>query len=124
MKTKITPVNYIDDLEKIMRDEKCETIGIENMSVTYIQPADTCSSSDEIQTITITSQCAESCGIKEAENQEGFYFDITIPEGQHWSVEDGNSLKALIEDFKRRLYLVSDIETIKGINDLQGSNQG
>ena len=122
MNIKILPVNYIDDLEKIMQNEKCEAIGIEKMSITYIQPADTCSPSDEIQTITITSQCAESCGIKEAENQEGCYFDITIPEGQHWSVDDGESLKALIDDFKRRLYLVSDIGTIKEINDLQGSN--
>jgi hypothetical protein len=104
MKTKVTPVNYIDDLEKIMHEEKCGDIGIDSMSITYIQPADTCSSSNEIQTITITTQCAESCGIEEAENQEGFYFDITIPEGQHWSVGDGDSLKVLIDDFKKRLY--------------------
>ena len=104
MKTKFTPVNYIDDLEKIMHDEECEAVGIERMSITYIQPADTCSSSDETQTITITTRCGESCGIEGAEMQEGCYFDITIPEGQHWSVDDGNSLKALIDDFKKRLY--------------------
>lgn len=108
MKTKVTPVNYIDDLERIMQDEKCDAIGIEQMSITYIQPADTCSSSDEIQTLTITTQCGDSCGIEEAEKQEGFYFDITIPEGQHWSVEDGDSLKALIEDFKKRLYMTTE----------------
>lgn len=105
MKTKITPVNYIEDLEKIMREEKCDAIGIESMSITYIQPADTCSSSDEIQTLTITTQCGESCGIEEAEKQEGCYFNITIPEGQHWSVGNGDSLKALVEDFKKRLYM-------------------
>ena len=108
MKTKVTPVNYIDDLEKIMQDEKCEAVGIEQMSITYTQPADTCSSSDEVQTITITTQCGASCGIEEAEKQEGFYFDITIPQGQHWSVEDGDSLKALIEDFKKRLYMTTE----------------
>ena len=108
MKTKVTPVIYIDDLERIMQDEKCDAIGIEQMSITYIQPADTCSSSDEIQTLTITTQCGDSCGIEEAEKQEGFYFDITIPEGQHWSVEDGDSLKALIEDFKKRLYMTTE----------------
>jgi hypothetical protein len=107
MKTKVTPVNYIEDLEKIMQDEKCDAVGIDKMSITYIQPADTCCSSDEIQTITITTQCGDCCGIKEAEKQEGCYFDITIPEGQHWSVEDGDSLKALIEDFKKRLYQVN-----------------
>ena len=107
MKTKVTPVNYIDDLEKIMMDEKMSAIGIEKMSITYIQPADTCSSSDEIQTITITT-CGDACGIEEAEKKEGCYFDITIPEGQHWSVDDGDSLKTLIDDFKKRLYIVNE----------------
>lgn len=110
MKIKFTPVNYIDDLEKIMQEEECEAIGIEQMSITYIQPADTCGSSDDIQTITITTQCGESCGIEEAEKKEGYYFDITIPEGQHWSVSDGNSLKALIDDFKKRLYMTTIIK--------------
>ena len=107
MKTKVTPVNYIGDLEGIMQDEKCEAVGIDKMSITYIQPADTWSSSDEIQTITITSQCADCCGTEEAEKQEGFYFDITIPEG-HWSVNNGDSLKTLIDDFKKRLYMIND----------------
>lgn len=107
MKTKVTPVNYIEDLEKIMQEEKVNAVGVEQMSITYIQPADTCSSSDEIQTLTITTQCGESCGIKEAEKQEGCYFNITIPEGQHWSVDDGDSLKALIDDFKKRLYQIN-----------------
>ena len=104
MKTKVTPVNYIDDLEKINRDENVNAVGIEKMSITYTQPADTCSDSDEIQNITITTQCGDCCGIKEAEKKEGCYFDISIPEGQHWSVDDGDSLKALIDDFKKRLY--------------------
>lgn len=105
MKTKILPVNYTDDLEKIMMDEKCNAIGIDSMSITYTQSADTCSSSDDIQYITITTQCGDSCGIEEAENKNGFYFDISIPDGQHWSVDDGDSLEALIDDFKERLYL-------------------
>jgi len=104
MKTKVLSVNYLDDLEKITRKENVNAVGIEKMSITYIQPADTCSDSDEVQTITITTQFGEACGIEEAEKKESFYFDITIPEGQHWSVDDGDSLKALIEDFKERLY--------------------
>lgn len=32
---KIVPYNYLDDLEKE------EAVGIESMSITYIQPADT-----------------------------------------------------------------------------------
>ena len=107
MKTKIFPLNFTDDLEKIMMDENVNAIGIEKMSITYTQPADTCSSSDDIQMLTITTQSADSCGIEEAQKKEGFYFDISIPEG-HWSVEDGDSLKALIEDFKKRLYLTSE----------------
>ena len=110
MKTKVTPVNYVDDLEKMMREENCNMVGIDKMSVTYIQPADTCSSSDEIQTITITTQCGDCCGVEDAEKQQGCYFDITIPEGQHWSVDDGDSLKALIDDFKKRLYQTNTIE--------------
>ena len=109
MKTKVTPVNYTDDLDKIMQEEKCNAVGIEQMSITYIQPADTCSSSGEIQTITITTQCGDCCGIEDAEREEGFYFDITIPEG-HWSVDDGDSLKALIDDFKKRLYMTNTLE--------------
>lgn len=109
MKTKILPVNFTNDLEKMMQEEKCDVVGIESMSITYIQPADTCSSSDEIQCITITTQCGDSCTIEEAEKQEGFYFNITIPEGQHWSVDGGDSLKALIEDFKKRLYLTTTV---------------
>ena len=108
MKTKVTPVNYIDDLDKIMLEEKCNAIGIEKMSITYIQPADTCSDSDDIQTVTITTQCGVSCNIEEAEKQEGCYFDITIPEGTHWSVDDGDSLKTLIDDFKKRLYMTNE----------------
>lgn len=108
MKTKITPVNYTEDLDKIMQEEKCDAVGIESMSVTYIQSADTCSSSDDIQTLTITTQCGEACGIEEAEKQEGCYFNITIPKGTHWSVEDGDSLKNLIDDFKKRLYMTNE----------------
>ena len=93
-------------------DEKCNAIGIDEMSITYIQPADTCSSSDEIQTITITTQCGESCDMEEAEKLKGFYFDITISEG-HWSVNDGDSLKALIDDFKKRLYMTNILENEK-----------
>ena len=104
MKTKVIPVNYTDDLEKISREEKVNAIGIEQMSIIYTQPADTCSSSDEVQSITIITQMPESCQIIDAEKQQGFYFDITIPNGEHWSVDDGDSLKALIEDFKKRLY--------------------
>ena len=110
MKTKVLPVNFNDDLEKIMEDENCTAIGIEKMSITYTQPADTCSDNFDFQAITITSQSGECCTIEDAKKQEGFYFDITIPEG-HWSVDDGESLKALIDDFKKRLYIINEFNS-------------
>ena len=109
METLVIPANYIEDLEKKTVDEKCDVIGIEEMSVTYTQPADTCSSQDEVQHFTITTQMGEAVG----DGEEGFYFNITIPEGEHWSVDEGNSLMTLIEDFKRRLYMSSDTRNQK-----------
>lgn len=99
MKTKVYPCNYTDDLEKECSSE-ASAVGIEEMSITYVQPADTCSNSDEIQNLTITTRCGDSVGIGE----EGFYFDITIPAGEHWSIKDGEELKALVDDFNNRLY--------------------
>ena len=88
-------------MEKYSRENKCYAVGIDEMSITYIQPADTNSMSDEVQSIKITSRLACSCTLKDP---EAFYFDIEIPEGQHWSVDDGEQLKALVDDFKKRIY--------------------
>jgi len=111
MDTIVIPANFIEDLEKKAIDEKCNVVGIEEMSVTYTQPADTCSSSDKIQHFTITTQMNMAVG----NGEEGFYFNITIPKGEHWSVDEGSSLMALIDDFKKRLYMVSDTRTAKTI---------
>lgn len=100
MKVKIYPANFTDDLEKL-QDSEHSAVGIEQMSIVYTQPPDTCSGVDEVQHLTITTQCGESVSVGE----EGFYFDISIPEGEHWSVESGEELSGLIEDFKKRLYL-------------------
>ena len=108
MQTKVLPINYIDDLEKVMREEGCSAVGIEEMSITYIQPADTNSSSDEVQLLTITSRTAAGADFDSIEKQEGYYFDLSIPDGGHWSVEEGENLKALIDDFKQRLYQVNE----------------
>jgi hypothetical protein len=53
---KIVPYNFIDDLEKD------DAVGIDEMSIAYTQPADTNSSSDEFQTITLTSKLSCSLG--------------------------------------------------------------
>lgn len=63
----------------------------------YTQPADSCDNQDTVQSLTITTQMGKAVG----DGEEGFYFNISIPEGQHWSVDDGNSLKALIDDLRR-----------------------
>ena len=94
MNTKVVPVNYIDELEEAsMENRDSNYVGIEEMSITYTQPADTNSSSDEVQTLTITSRTAASAGFDNMEKQDGFYFDITISDGQHWSISEGDELK-------------------------------
>ena len=96
---KIVPYNYLDDLEKE------EAVGIESMSITYIQPADTCSDRDEEQVLKIELQSGVSYDKETFEQgKEGFYFDISLPEGGHWSVDSGEQLAALIDDFKERVY--------------------
>jgi len=109
--SKVVPYNFLDDLEKE------DAIGIDSMSITYVQPADTCSSSDEIQTITLTTQYG--CCITKQEHEEGseqFYFNVEIPEGQHWSVNSGEELAMLVNDFKERIYKRKQNEDLSGIS--------
>lgn len=102
----VLPINYTPELDNLNTQGDGKTyVGIEEISITYIQPADTCSCSDEDQTITITTRCGSCASMDSIGKQEGYYFDITIPEGQHWSVNSGEELAALIDDFKRRLYI-------------------
>ena len=103
MKLKVYPANYVDSLEEKMKDDT-QAVGIEEMSITYIQPADTNSSSDEVQFLTIKTSCACSVPVDADIENEGYYYDISIPEGQHWSVNSGEELKALVDDFEQRLY--------------------
>lgn len=95
---KIVPYNFLDDLEREV------AVGIEEISITYIQPADTCSSKDDVQTLKMTTQYG-SCYDKDEYDQgkEGFYINIEIPEG-HWSVDSSEDIVELIEDFKERIY--------------------
>lgn len=101
---KVVPYNYGLE-EEMKKNPSVNLVGIEEISITYMQEPDTNSSSDEYQHITITTRTA--CGItkEEADREEGFYFDVTIPEGEHWSVSDGDELKTLIDDFINRIYI-------------------
>lgn len=103
MISKVIPSNFTDELEEL------DAVGISEMSITYTQPADTCSPVDCVQSLKITTQYACSSTEEEANNQEAFYFDISIPDG-HWSVDDGDSLKALVDDFKKRLYMKTELK--------------
>lgn len=100
---KIVPYNFTDHLEED------DAVGIDEMSITYIQPADTNSSSEGIQAITLTSKLSCSLGRDFKEENDGFYIDVTIPEGQHWSVNSGDELKALVDDFEKRIYMVNNL---------------
>jgi hypothetical protein len=103
---KIVPVTYDEDLDSLRRaNGGVPFVGIEEMSIMYMQPADTNSERDEVQHLTITSRTACAVSMDDAIKRDGFYFDITIPEGEHWSVNEGEELAALVEDFKKRLYM-------------------
>jgi len=82
--------------------EEGKYVGIDSMSVTYTQAADTNSSSDDVQLLTIKTQTAEAPALDTVENQQGYYFDVSIQ--GHWSVEDGSEIAELVDDFKKRLY--------------------
>jgi hypothetical protein len=101
---KVVPYTY--GLDEEMREHpEINLVGIEEISITYMQEPDTNSTSDEYQHITITTRQACAPSKEDAEKEESYYFDISIPEGEHWSVNDGNELKTLVDDFISRIYV-------------------
>lgn len=122
MNVKVVPINFTEDLENLNIEAKStQYVGIEKMSITYIQPADTCSSRDEDQTLTIKTQCACCADIEEALKGEVFYYDISMPDGGHWSVEDGKELADLVEDFKKRVHI--GMEHLKELKKKESEKQ-
>ena len=106
MTTEVVPYNYgLDD--EMRENPKVNLVGIDEMSITYVQEPDTNSVSDEYQYLTVTSRQACAISKEEAEKKEGFYFDIIIPEGCHWSVNDGDDINTVIDDFKKRIYMTN-----------------
>lgn len=78
----------------------CE-IGIEKMSITYIQEDDTNhGGKDDTQTLTIETEDA-ICNREEALNKQGYYFVLKT---DRWAIEDTEDLVKVIDDFKERLY--------------------
>ena len=88
--------------------ETCE-IGIEKMSITYVQENDTNIRTEEnpVQTITIETEDA-ICGREEALNKQSYYLTIKT---DRWAIDEPEDLTILLNDFKKRLY--HNIEKLK-----------
>ena len=92
-------------------DGKVCEIGIEKMSVTYIQEDDTNHRSEdgEDQRITIETEDA-ICDRTDALNKNSYYLTIKT---DRWAIEGVEDLTMLIKDFEERLYhtmLIKDFE--------------
>ena len=89
-------------------DKTCE-IGIEKMSITYVQENDT-NNRDEYnpdQYITIETE-SNIPSREDALNKEAYYYVIKT---DRWAIENGDELSILIKDFEDRLY--HNIEELK-----------
>ena len=99
--------------------DRGDIIGIESISITYTQAADTNSSSDEIQTLTIETQTACSPTLEDALNEQSYYFNIKT---NKWSISNSDELSVLLDDFKKRLYNNHDLcEHLKEKEDGMGN---
>ena len=81
--------------------ERGEIVGIEKMSITYTQSADTNSDPNEFQELTIETDVACSPTLDDAINEESYYFNVKTDK---WSISNANDLAMLIDDFKMRIY--------------------
>ena len=82
------------------------------MSVTYVQQADTCSDPDDVQYLKVSTRCGVSPGLSDLEKRQCFYYDLSIPEGGHFSIDSAETLQAIIRDFEQRLYVATEPVTI------------
>lgn len=71
-------------------------IGIDRMSITYVQPPD-CNSDGENQYITFETESIPNS------DQGDYYFNIITEDG-HWSFDDSEELAQLAQDFISRLF--------------------
>lgn len=81
--------------------ERGEIVGIEKMSITYIQSADTNSDPDDEQYLTIETETSCAPTLNEAVNEQSFYFNVKTDK---WSINNADDLAMLIDDFKMRIY--------------------
>ncbi|MGM9685213.1 MAG: hypothetical protein ACI3YI_03175 [Bacteroidaceae bacterium] len=81
--------------------DRGEIVGIEKMSITYTQSADTNSDSDEEQYLTIETEIADAPTLDSAIKEQSFYFNVKTDK---WSINNASDLAMLIDDFKMRIY--------------------
>ena len=91
-KPKIVPTPYPEDLQ----------VGIDELSVTYIQNPDTNDDSEHYQRLTISTQGTLGDGYFP------YYINVSIPNFDdgtpgHWSLDLSEDLTPLLQDFKERL---------------------
>lgn len=83
-----------------------DEIGIDKISVTYVQNPDTNNNSEHYQLLTLTSESVP--GIEDG-NTLPYYINVSIEDFEdgtkgHWSIEpEGNELNDIISDFVQRL---------------------
>ena len=93
MEQEIIPYSLPEQLE----------IGIEKMSITYVQKDDTNHAKDAYsdQFITISTEAA-ICTRGEALRGQGYYLVLKT---NRWAIEDEKDIDMLVKDFKKRLML-------------------
>lgn len=98
IKKEIKNSDYIKDGE----------IGIAEMSVTYMQEADTNDNPDNIQVMKLTAIPGDSCMVEYDPQNPIYYINIEIEPNEdgtpgHWSVSEFEDLRQIFDDFMQRL---------------------
>lgn len=73
-------------------------IGIDKMSITYVQPPD-CNSDGDEQYITFETE-----SVPENNDEYHYYYNVKMIKGGHWSFNDPEELIQLAQDFTSRLF--------------------
>ena len=74
-----------------------DQVGISKFMIEYEQAPDTNSDKDKYQHLRIETDYA-------CITDNPFYFNLSIPDGEHWSIDGVDDIKIILEDFKNRLY--------------------
>lgn len=95
MRSEIVPYAYPRNGKDL-----CE-IGIEKMSITYVQPDDTNHGGEfDTQTLTIETEDA-ICNREEAEDEKSYYLVLKT---DRWAIDSVDDIRMLVDDFTGKLY--------------------